>query len=193
MWGPWLLLLLGLCGLLGCRASSALYQQGLSALAAGEYDRAVHALSWALVETPQHGGALTVLGIAYDRQDAFDAAVGALDRAHTLAPDDPRIHRYRGLSWLKQGQLDQARPELVAFLARTRGRASQEQRVRGLAVLDLAPLSDVVRESVADSLEAAFSHEQQLDALRMQISHLEGQRWMAHGHHVGRPSHRSRR
>ena len=71
--------------------------------------------------------------------------------------------------------------------------ALQEQGVRGLAVLDDAPLSDVVREYVADSLEAAFQHEQQLDALRMQISHLEGQRWMAHGHRIGRPSHRSRR
>jgi Flp pilus assembly protein TadD len=189
--GP--LLLVGLCGLLGCGVSGALYHQGLSALAAGDYDRAVHALSAALVETPQHVGALTALGIAYYRQDAFDAAIEALDRAHALAPDDPRIQLYRGLSWLKQGQLDQARPELMAFLARTRSRALQEQTVRGLAVLDDAPLSDTVREYVAYSLDTAFQQERQLDALRAQISHLEAQRWVAHGRRAWRPHHWSRR
>jgi Flp pilus assembly protein TadD len=180
------LLLLSLCGLLGCSASAAFYDQGLRALAAGDYARAAQALSLTLVEAPQHVGALTALGIAYYRQDADDAAIEPLERAHAFAPADPRIRLYLGLALLKQGKLDEAREHLAAFLEGTRSRVLREQAVRALGVLGEAHLSQAVRAYLADSLDAALQQEQQIAALREEVRTLEAQRvyspaWQLYG------------
>jgi tetratricopeptide (TPR) repeat protein len=170
-----LLPLLSLCGLLGCSASAAFYHQGLRALDAGDYAQATHALSLALVEEPQHVGALTVLGLAHYHQGAVDAAIDALERAQALAPDDPRIQLYLGLAALKQGQVDQARHHFAAFLERTRNRALQEQALRVISVLDEPTLSDAVRAYLADSLDTVFQQAQQVEALRQEVHTLEAQ------------------
>ena len=162
--------------LAGCGAATAFYMQGNSALAAGDYDRAAQAFSLALVENPQHVGALTALGITHYRQEAFDAAVDVLERAQTLAPDDPRIRLYQGLVALRQGQFDQARQRLAAFLEVNQNRSLAEQTLRTLTVLEEPALPSSIREYVAYSLEAAFQQERRVEALRQQLQALEADR-----------------
>jgi Flp pilus assembly protein TadD len=166
-------LLLSLSGILGCSASSAFYRQGLSALAAGDYARATHALSLALVESPQHVGALTALGIAQYRQEAFDAAVETLNRAQALAPTDPQIPLYLGLAALRQGEVDQARQHLTDFLERTRSPPVQEQTARVLSLLDDGALSEAIREYLTFSLERALQQAERVEALHAQVRELE--------------------
>jgi Flp pilus assembly protein TadD len=80
------------------------------------------------VEDRQHVGALTVLGIAHYRQDAFEGAIDALERAQALTPDEPRIRLYLGLAALKQGQVDQAQQHLATFLERPQSRVCRNKR-----------------------------------------------------------------
>jgi tetratricopeptide (TPR) repeat protein len=152
--------------------------QGQNALAAGDYDRAAHAFSLALVENPQHVGALTSLGIAYYRKEAFEAAIAALKRAEAIAPDDPRIHLYLGLVSLRQGQLDVARQHLAAFLEHMQNRSVAEQTLRTLTVLEEATLSESMRDYIAYSLETTVQQEQRVEALREQVRAFEAQRYV---------------
>ena len=172
-----ILAVVGLLGLTGCSASTAFVMQGQNALAAGDYDRAAHAFSLALVENPQHVGALTSLGIAYYRKEAFEAAINALERAEVIAPDDPRIRLYLGLAYLRQGQLDVARQHLTAFLERMQNRSVAGQTLRTLTVLEEATLSEGLREYIAHSLETTVQQEQRVEALRKQVQALEAQRY----------------
>jgi Flp pilus assembly protein TadD len=174
-----LLVLFACLCLAGCGAATAFYMQGSSAFAAGDYDRAAQAFSLALVENPQHIGALTALGITHYRQGAFDAAADVLERAQALAPDDPRIRLYRALADLRQGQLDQARQHLAAFLELNQNRSLAEQTLRALIVLEEPTLPGSIREYVADSLEAAFQQDQRVRALRQRVRALEAQRPLA--------------
>jgi tetratricopeptide (TPR) repeat protein len=174
-----LLVLLACLCLAGCGAATAFYMQGNSAMAAGDYDRAAQAFTLALIENPQHVGALTALGIAHYRQDALDAAVDVLERAQALAPDDPRIRLYQGLAGLRQGQLDQARQHLLAFLALNQSRSLAEQTLRTLTLLEEPTLLGSIREYMAYSLEAAFQREQRVEILRERIQALEAQRPLA--------------
>jgi tetratricopeptide (TPR) repeat protein len=150
--------------------------QGHSAMAAGDYDRAAQAFSLALIENPQHVGALTALGMTHYRQEAFDAAIDVLERAQALAPDEPRIRLYQGLADLRQGQVDQARPHLAAFLELNQNRSLAEQTLRTLTVLEEPTLPGSIREYIAYSLEAAFQQEQRVETLRERVQVLEAQR-----------------
>jgi tetratricopeptide (TPR) repeat protein len=172
-----ILAVVGLLGLTGCSASTAFVMQGQNALAAGDYDRAAHAFSLALVENPQHVGALTSLGIAYYRKEAFEAAIDALERAEVIAPDDPRIRLYLGLAYLRQGQLDVARQHLTAFLERIQNGSAAGQTLRTLTVLEEATLSESMREYIAHSLETTVQQEQRVETLRKQVRALEAQRY----------------
>jgi tetratricopeptide (TPR) repeat protein len=167
----------GLLSLMGCSASTAFVMQGQNALAAGDYDRAAQAFSLALLENPQHVGALTSLGIAYYRQEAFEAAIDALERAEAIAPDDPRIRLYLALSYLRQGQLDALRQHLTAFLERVQNRSVAGHTLRTLTVLEEATLSEGMREYIAYSLETTVQQEQRVEALREQVRVLEAQRY----------------
>jgi len=162
--------------LVGCSASTAFFRQGQSAMAAGDYDRAAQAFSLALVENPQHIGALTSLGIAYYRREGFEAAIDALERAEAIAPDEPSIRLYLGLAYLRQGQLDVAHQYLAAFLERTRNRTIAEHTLRTLAVLKEATLPESLRDYIAYSQETAVQQEQRLQALREQVRALEAER-----------------
>lgn len=166
----------GVLSLVGCSASSAFFMQGQSALAAGDYERAAHAFSLALVEDPRHVGALTSLGIAYYRTDALEAAIDALERAAAIAPDEPRIRLYLGLASLRQGQLDVARQHLAAFLERRPNRSVAEHTLRALTMLEDATLSDSLRDYIAYSLETTVQQEQRVEALREQVRALEAER-----------------
>lgn len=160
----------------GCSASTAFVMQGQSAMATGEYDRATHAFPLALVENPQHIGALTSLGTAYYRQEIFEAAINALERAEVIAPDEPRIRLYLGLASLRQGKFDAAHQYLAAFLERTRNRRIAEHALRTLTVLEDATLPDSLRDYLAYSLETAVQQEQRLQALHEQVHALEAAR-----------------
>ena len=173
-----LLAVLGSLGLMGCSASTAFVMQGQNALAAGDYDRAAQAFSLALVENPQDVGALTSLGIAYYRQEAFEAAIDALERAEAIAPDDPRNRLYLGLAYLRQGQVDAARQHLTAFLERVHNRSVAGHTLRTLAVLEEATPSEGMREYIAHSLETTVQQEQRVEALREQVRALEAQRYV---------------
>lgn len=162
--------------LMGCSATTAFVMQGQHALAAGDYDRAARAFSLALVENPQHVGALTSLGIAYYRQEAFEAAIDVLERAAVIAPDESPIRLYLGLASLRQGQLDAAHQHLAAFLERTRNRRIAEHTLRTFTVLEDATLSDSQQDYIAYSLETAVQQEQRVQALRERVRSLEVER-----------------
>jgi len=169
----WLGMLIGLVCLAGCSASTAFYLQGNRAMAAGDYDRAAQAFSSALIENPQHVGALLALGIANYRRGAFDAAVDALERAQSLVPHDPSARLYLALASLRLGRLDRTREQLQGFLAQVPSLRVREQTARTIALLDEANLSDHVREYMAHSLEQGVEREQALESLAQRVRTLE--------------------
>jgi tetratricopeptide (TPR) repeat protein len=164
--------------LAGCSAATAFMMQGERALAARDYQRAAQAFSLALVENPQHVGALTALGVTYYRQEAFEAAIDALERAQAIAPADGQIRFYLGLAYLRQGQLDAARQQLAAFLERPRSRAIAEHTLRALTLLEEASLSEGVRDYIAYSLETAVQQEERTEVLRERVRALEAERYL---------------
>lgn len=171
----WVPVVIALLCLTGCSASTVLYMQGNRALAAGEYDRAVHAFTSALIENPQHVGARTALGIAQYRRGSFDAAIQALEDAQYLDPYDPRIQLYLGLSYLRLGQPDKSRQHLGALLEQMPNFVVREQAIRAMSVTQEANLSDGVREYVAYSLEQTIQQEQRVAALAERVRTLETQ------------------
>jgi len=180
-WAPGVIALVCLSG---CSASTAFYMQGNRALAAGEYDRAIHAYSSALIENPQHVGARTALGVAHYRRGSFPAAIQALEEAQSLDPYDPRIQLYLGLSYLRLGQPDRSRQHLTALLEQIPNFIVREQAMRAMSVTQEADLSDSVREYVAHSLEQTIRQEQRVAALGERIRILETQQLYRPAPHV---------
>uniref|UniRef100_A0A7V4GA75 Tetratricopeptide repeat protein n=1 Tax=Desulfobacca acetoxidans TaxID=60893 RepID=A0A7V4GA75_9BACT len=105
------------------READRAYEQGLQAVAAGDYTRAVRTLQEVVKQKPEAAEAHYQLGLAYAGQGETDKAVASLEAALRqqpgLAPARVKlgeIYGERGLKFLREGEAVKAEAQLKAAL-----------------------------------------------------------------------------
>jgi tetratricopeptide (TPR) repeat protein len=58
-----------------------------------------------------------VCGMVYINMRRFSEAIEVFDRILAVDPTNTRVHYFKGLAWLKQGELESAKAEFVGYLA----------------------------------------------------------------------------
>ena len=110
---------------------SQLYLEGSQALTAGNWSRAIQALTQAHELLPEYGDLATKVvdahrrqGIAAIQSEDWAEAIQALTQAREMAPDSPDLaallataYRQRGIAWQEQDKLQKARTDLETALA----------------------------------------------------------------------------
>ena len=89
------------------------YQLEDMAVKAGQFEQGIVEARKVLARNPQHGGALTDLGIAYFRMKNYEEAAKALEQAVTAAPEFQTGHYYLGLSLAKLGRKQESDEQLA--------------------------------------------------------------------------------
>lgn len=94
-----------------------LTELGTARLAAGDRDGAEDALTTALTRSEGNWRAFSLLGVAYDLDERYDAAATSYEMALKFCPQSPSIKNNRGLSAARSGDIDGAIAWLTAALA----------------------------------------------------------------------------
>jgi DNA-binding winged helix-turn-helix (wHTH) protein len=81
------------------RSARITAEVGLFLHAAGQYDAELPMLRLAVAQDMRSVDAWLHLGLGYARRSDFAKAISALERAHVLAPGDPRVERW--LAWAR--------------------------------------------------------------------------------------------
>jgi len=89
-------------------SSSAKYQQGVAALARGNFNTAKKAFQATLEQTPSHVGALIGLAEIGMKQGMPGITEQYIQQALDIAPKNAVIHQVRGRHLTQQGRLDEA-------------------------------------------------------------------------------------
>ena len=89
------------------------YQLEDMAVKAGQFEQGIIEAGKVLARNPQHGGALTDLGIAYFRKKNYEEAAKALEQAVRAAPEFQTGHYYLGLSLAKLGRKQESEEQLA--------------------------------------------------------------------------------
>jgi len=110
------------------------YEIGEIALRANDVDRAEKNYQICLQRDPQHGGALTGMGIVKYRAKQYQLAADYLERAVSFAPDFQTAHYYDGLALSKLGRKEEAEAQLA-----TASKMAAENNARKGEGLRLAP------------------------------------------------------
>jgi tetratricopeptide (TPR) repeat protein len=168
-------LLPGLVLLAGCATTT--YRSGQTALHEGRYATAAARFAEVLARDPEHGDALFGLGLTRYRMGAFDAAVGALDRAVLAAPDRGEARLYLALSYLALG--DQARAERqLSALRDLRAHPRVAAQVgRAVDLMRLGTLTVEMREFVRASLEDEDEWQREVTEARLAPHLYFGPAW----------------
>lgn len=108
-----------LCALLVHAADSAkeLFDRAVTALSAGDYDKAEQGFQAVLKQEPRNVAALGNLGVVYSRMGRSDQAIEVYRRALEVSPDDEAIHLNLGLAYFKQDAHAQALPLFAKVVA----------------------------------------------------------------------------
>ncbi len=85
------------------------YEAGLDALKAGDTDFAIELLEQVSTSTPEKDHVFTNLGLAYFKQENYDKAELAFQKAIRLNPDDAIAYNHLGIVKRLQGEFDAAR------------------------------------------------------------------------------------
>lgn len=93
------------------------YGQGVRAVQAGDYARAVTFLGRAVQSDPRNADAWNYLGFSYRNLRRFDEAMAAYQKALAIDPNHRGAHEYLGQLYLQMGQMGRAR-ELLERLGR---------------------------------------------------------------------------
>jgi Flp pilus assembly protein TadD len=88
------------------------YGQGVRAVLAGDYARAVTLLGRAVQSDPKNADAWNYLGFSYRNLKRFDEAMAAYQKALALDPHHRGAHEYLGELYLQMGQVARAREVL---------------------------------------------------------------------------------
>ena len=111
----------------------AYYQLGKAYHDMGEYEKAKDFYEKALEMDPNLSGALCHLAILYDAEGKTESTGAYLEQALRVAPKDPHVNFNLGLFYLKQGDMDKARPHFSI--------AKEEERLRSSAYLYMGMIS----------------------------------------------------
>ena len=84
------------------------FQQGVSLLQSGQYDRAIEAFSQALELDPQYSEAYLNRGLAWAGKGEFTQAIANYTKALELNPRESNAYLHRGVAWARKGDLDRA-------------------------------------------------------------------------------------
>ena len=108
-----------LCALLVDAADSAkeLFDRAVTALSAGDYDKAEQGFQAVLKQEPRNVSALGNLGVVYSRIGRSDQAIEVYRRALEVSPDDEAILLNLGLAYFKQDAHAQALPSFAKVVA----------------------------------------------------------------------------
>lgn len=94
-------------------AALLLAQLGHAHTALGEHDRAIAVLTTAVASDPLNAPALNSLGYTLaDRGERLPEAIGYIERALKVEPDNPSYIDSLGWALFKQGRVDEAEPHL---------------------------------------------------------------------------------
>jgi len=110
------------------------YEIGEIALRANDLDTAEKNYQICLKRDPQHGGALTGMGIVKYRTKQYQQAADYLERAVSFAPEFQTAHYYDGLTLSKLGRKEEAEAQLA-----TASKMAAENSARKGDGLRLAP------------------------------------------------------
>ncbi len=110
------------------------YQLADMAQQGGHYADAIADAGKVLARNPQHGGALTVTGIAEFRQKQYGEAAGVLQQAVAAAPEYQPAHYYLGLALGRLGRKTESDKELALA-----AKMADEQNAKAAQRLRLKP------------------------------------------------------
>lgn len=89
------------------------YQLADMALKAGSFEEAISEARKVIARNPQHGGALTDMGVAFFREKKYPQAVEALEQAISVHDSYQTSHYYLGLALARVGRKDESAQQLA--------------------------------------------------------------------------------
>ncbi|MCH9052097.1 MAG: tetratricopeptide repeat protein [Proteobacteria bacterium] len=89
------------------------YQQGVKAVKAKDYNRAIPLLQKVVARNPNHADALNYLAFSHRQLGHNDIALPLYKKVLAMNPDHKGANEYLGELYLKQGKLDLAKKQLA--------------------------------------------------------------------------------
>lgn len=93
------------------------YDQGVTAVHAGDYQRALGLLGKAVQANPNDADAWNYIGFSQRNLKHFDESLAAYEKALAINPDHRGAREYLGELYLQTGNLDKAREQLAKLQA----------------------------------------------------------------------------
>ena len=99
------------------RAQLSAYDQGVAAVRAGDYQRALSSLQRVVDANANDADAWNYIGFSQRNLGHFDESLAAYEKALAINPDHRGAHEYLGELYLKTGNLDKAQQQLAKLQA----------------------------------------------------------------------------
>ncbi len=93
-------------------AKPSTYQQGVTAVKAGDYGRALSLLRKVVRAKPRDADAWNYIGFSHRNLNQFDQALAAYNKALAIEPEHRGANEYLGELYLQKGDLEKARERL---------------------------------------------------------------------------------
>lgn len=93
-------------------AQPSIYDQGVQAVEAGEYQRALELLEQVVGAEPENADAWNYIGFSSRKLNRFEQALAAYQKALNIDPEHRGANEYLGELYLQMGDLDRARERL---------------------------------------------------------------------------------
>ncbi|MFQ5618367.1 MAG: tetratricopeptide repeat protein [Rhodospirillales bacterium] len=89
------------------------YEQGVKAVKAGNYNRAIPLLQQVVARNPNHADALNYLAFSHRQLGQNEISLDLYKKVLAMNPDHKGANEYLGELYLKQGKLDLAKKQLA--------------------------------------------------------------------------------
>jgi tetratricopeptide (TPR) repeat protein len=93
-------------------AQPSSYDQGVQAVEAGDYQRALGLMEQVVRSEPDNADAWNYVGFSNRKLDQFDQALAAYQKALAIDPEHRGANEYLGELYLQMGEVDKARERL---------------------------------------------------------------------------------
>ena len=107
------------------KAQPTAYDQGVTAVRAGDYQRALGLLQKAVEANPDDADAWNFIGYSQRNLKHYDESLAAYEKALAINPNHRGAIEYLGELYLKTGKLDKAREQLARLQALCTGRCEE--------------------------------------------------------------------
>lgn len=142
--------------------------KGQIALRQGRYVEAEGFFNEALADDPSKTDALVGLGIAQYKAGQIDTAIGTLEKAVQIRPNEPSVRLFLALGYLKREETEKAEVELTALRSLRIDPRVGQQVQQSLDLLKQGPLTDSVRSYIVSSLETQAELSRDVQDARLQ-------------------------